>query len=194
MHHRLALAITVLCGIWTRALCILSSTAPVCQRPRGHSSTAGEVVRGLLVTLAEETGRAQHPANTRHWTNAGFMLGQRRRQWPNFNPALAQSAKGSWTKKAAAAYLNSKQLLPFGFAHTYHCGGDKCSSSYPHPSNDRAEATGGATSANYSQGPPPPPNLKTSVNWKKPDHIGWMDGHWCATWCGFSLAAIVVSV
>ena len=147
-HHR---------SLWYMDPCFMHSVVNrtrQCQRPRGHSSTAGEVVRGLLVTLAEETWRAQHPANTRHWTNTGFMLGQRRRRWPNFNPALAQSAKGSWTKKAVAAYFNSKQLLPIGFAHTYHCGGDKCSSSYPHLSNDRAEATGGATSANYSHPPP----------------------------------------
>ena len=30
------------------------------------------------------------PANTRHWTNAGLMLAQRRRRWDNISPALVQ--------------------------------------------------------------------------------------------------------
>ena len=29
-------------------------------------------------------------ANTRHWTKAGLLLGQRRRRWPNNKPALVQ--------------------------------------------------------------------------------------------------------
>ena len=32
----------------------------------------------------------QLPANTTHPTNAGSMLGQRRRRWPNIKPALCQ--------------------------------------------------------------------------------------------------------
>ena len=31
-----------------------------------------------------------NPANTRRWSNAGVILGQRRRQWANINPALGQ--------------------------------------------------------------------------------------------------------
>ena len=30
------------------------------------------------------------PANTRRWTNAGLLLGQRLRRWPNINPTLVQ--------------------------------------------------------------------------------------------------------
>ena len=30
------------------------------------------------------------PVNTRHWSNVGWMLGQRRRRWSNINPTLVQ--------------------------------------------------------------------------------------------------------
>ena len=30
------------------------------------------------------------PANTRHWTNAGLLLAQHLRHWPNISPALVQ--------------------------------------------------------------------------------------------------------
>ena len=32
-----------------------------------------------------------------HWTNAGFMLGQRRRRWPNIKPALSEWEDGGFT-------------------------------------------------------------------------------------------------
>ena len=31
-----------------------------------------------------------YPGNTGPWSNVGLVLGQRRRRWPNFNPALDQ--------------------------------------------------------------------------------------------------------
>ena len=31
-----------------------------------------------------------YPENTRHWSNAGLMLGRRRRRWANMNPTLVQ--------------------------------------------------------------------------------------------------------
>ena len=34
--------------------------------------------------------RRDLPANTRRWSNAGLMLSQRRRRWPNIKPALDQ--------------------------------------------------------------------------------------------------------
>ena len=32
----------------------------------------------------------REPADTRHLNNARLMFGQRRRRWPNINPALGQ--------------------------------------------------------------------------------------------------------
>ena len=35
-------------------------------------------------------GKCHHPANRRHRPDVGTMFGQRRRQWPNIGPTLAQ--------------------------------------------------------------------------------------------------------
>ena len=39
----------------------------------------------------------RYPANTRRWTNAGLMLGQRRRRWTNIKPALVKGRDGYHT-------------------------------------------------------------------------------------------------
>ena len=42
------------------------------------------------VRIGDDLVAAVIPANTRRWTNAGLMLGQRRRRWANINPAMVQ--------------------------------------------------------------------------------------------------------
>ena len=44
---------------------------------------------GLLLLRKDMLLSLSPPENTRHSPNVGFMLGQRRRRWPNIKPALA---------------------------------------------------------------------------------------------------------
>ena len=46
--------------------------------------------KDLLKWLKIVTSSRRTPASTRHWTNAGLMLGQRHRRWANSSPALVQ--------------------------------------------------------------------------------------------------------
>ena len=53
------------------------------------------------------------PANTRHWTNPGSILGRRRRWWANIEPTLVQYLVFSWNFlpcKAKRQYLITSQV------------------------------------------------------------------------------------
>ena len=65
-------------GLLTTVDCILASTGDACPTFNRH---------WVGFDLHCQT---RSPANTRHWTSAGFMLGQRRRQWARIGPASGQ--------------------------------------------------------------------------------------------------------
>ena len=62
---------------------LVQSIVPVVQPVWGRPTDYGWMDTGLYC-------QSRSPANTRRWTSAGFMLGQRHRLWAIFRPALAQ--------------------------------------------------------------------------------------------------------
>ena len=48
------------------------------------------MISSYLCSCKHETFEDGGPANTRHWTNVGLMLGHRLRRRPNINPTLVQ--------------------------------------------------------------------------------------------------------
>ena len=59
-----------------------------------HQWQGGLYHHGDTITMVSPWHKAYtcctYPADTRRWPDAGLMLGQRRRRWPNIKPALGQ--------------------------------------------------------------------------------------------------------
>ena len=80
---------------------VFDVTPNVGQRHRRQANINPSFVQSIVRVLQPAWSRptdygwmntSQHrsPANTRRWTSAGFMLGQRRRWWARIGPALGQ--------------------------------------------------------------------------------------------------------
>ena len=68
------------------------------KRPRRAENT-GHIARAILDQLLENWTQEGSTANTRHGSNAGLMLNQRRRRWPNIKPALDPCIMLSWISR-----------------------------------------------------------------------------------------------
>ena len=73
---------------------IMPVVQPAWSRPTDYgwmnTSDAGSTFNRHWVDVGLHC-QTRSPANTRRWTSAGFMLGQRRRRWARIGPALGQS-------------------------------------------------------------------------------------------------------
>ena len=79
-----------------------------CQRKCGQNETTAWAALIPCCIVKPKAGIAgKHPANTIHWPDAGSMLGQRRRRWPNIKPASGR------------CIVLTGQALPFSFANQH---------------------------------------------------------------------------